>query len=200
MEESYSLSQSNSYVYDISDSNYIESQSAQSKSLKRNRKNSTTSCSSEKFPKSQGSKRIEDRFYNLKSILNTNEDTSELEDDDVDDDDDDAAVLKFLNQINGNQEEPEKNPNKVAKAVGENLEEDDECINDFDEASNWNDFDIETLNFDKFIKDHQPKNTNEITQEKQSKTTENTKQNNLVKRKRDLNIDDNELKAKRRVF
>lgn len=79
-----------------------------------------------------------------------------------------------------------------------NTDTNDEDVEDGleDEANNWNDFDIETLNFDKFIKDHQQGSSED--EEKKKQTEKSAKQSNLSKRKLDSETD-SELKAKRRV-
>ena len=83
---------------------------------------------------------------------------------------------------------------------------DEADIDNFDDTSNWNDFDIETLNFDKFIKDHQLKvvSPDEEVAQSESKASKTKfgladQQMSFNKRKLD-DVDENELKAKRRVF
>ena len=128
--------------------------------------------------------KFKDRFLNLKNILSSNEDTDGTEDED--------NVRARASSQDG--EEASSN------------EEDEDCIENFDETSNWNDFDIETLNFDKFIKDHQQssKSGDEEEKKKLAKTSgggssSSLKQSYSFKRKLDAE-ESNELKAKRRVI
>lgn len=85
----------------------------------------------------------------------------------------------------------------MEEKLSENEHENDDGIDNLDETSNWNDFDIETLNFDKFIKDHQQTQTSEPSTSNFQKKSQ--KAMNLNKRKLDQDIDPSELKAKRRV-
>ncbi len=128
--------------------------------------------------------KFKDRFLNLKNIFSSNEDTDGTEDED--------------------NERRAKASSQDGEEASSN-EEDEDCIENFDETSNWNDFDIETLNFDKFIKDHQQtsKSGDEEEKKKLAKTSgggssSGLKQSNSFKRKLDAE-ETNELKAKRRV-
>ena len=130
-------------------------------------------------PTEEGAKqKFKDRFLNLKNILSSNEDTDETEDEE-------------------NCRARTSNDQRYTEEATSN-EEDEDCIENFDETSNWNDFDIETLNFDKFIKDHQKSGkTDDEDKKKSSKTSGSV--SNLNKRKLDAE-ESNELKAKRRVI
>lgn len=63
---------------------------------------------------------------------------------------------------------------------------------DLDETSNWTDFDVETLNFDKFISSRKESKEEDARVEKSSIGKGNNK------RRRDESLDPNELRAKRR--
>jgi tetratricopeptide (TPR) repeat protein len=110
---------------------------------KRKRLSNSTSSNDDKKSK------IKDRFLNLKDILG--EDIIINEDDDEEDDvenegdeesmqGDDANLSEF--EANSKDQRQQKRATKLMEEF-------------IDETSNWTDFDIETLNFDKFIKDHQ---------------------------------------------
>ena len=164
------------YVYDINDK-YSDLPSINLSLLKpfSNRKHSsasTSTCSGRSYSKKKSPKKITN--LNLK-----NNDISEVDEEILTNDDTDTE---------------KSGPDEVD-------------IDNFDDTSNWNDFDIETLNFDKFIKDHQLKivRPDEEVVQSVSKTSKTTKfgltdqQISLNKRKLD-DVDENELKAKRRVL
>jgi tetratricopeptide (TPR) repeat protein len=117
------------------------------------RKHSTNSLSSNDEKRSK----IKDRFLNLKDILGEdiiiNDDEEDDDDDDEDDEDDDENNDDEEESTQGddtNMSDNSKQKNQIRQKKTNKLME--EFI---DETSNWTDFDIETLNFDKFIKDHQ---------------------------------------------
>lgn len=87
---------------------------------------------------------------------------------------------------------PTKNPKKKNNEFfSENIED---FMEDFDDTSQWNDFDIETLNFDKFLKDHQITSIKSGENESNSELTKKS----FVKRRKDEAEDPLELRAKRR--
>ncbi|CAF0989946.1 unnamed protein product [Brachionus calyciflorus] len=90
------------------------------------------------------------------------------------------------------QQQQHKFKTKSSQLNSSNL---DEYIEDFDDTSQWNDFDIETLNFDKFLKDHQINNLNQSEIENEGVQDSSKKP---IKRKKEENEDPVELKAKRR--
>jgi len=131
--------------------------------------------------------KFKDRFLNLKNILSSNEDTDETGDEDI-------CRAKTSND----QQDTEETTSN---------DEEEDCIENLDETSNWNDFDIETLNFDKFIKDHrQSSNSNDEYENKKSSKTKGGSENSSLKQTSNLNKrkldaeDSNEMKAKRRVI
>jgi hypothetical protein len=142
------------------------------KPLTNRKRNSTSSSSSINNTSKKPDACIMDRFLNLQNIISSNED------DESDDDE---------NQI--------KNNNNLNKKSDENLDNLD------DNTTGWEDFDIETLNFDNYIKVNiSNDNNNATTNNKQSKKQINNENLNQ-KRKRD-NLDQNdliEIKSKRRV-
>lgn len=75
-------------------------------------------------------------------------------------------------------------------------EDEEDFIDNYDDTSQWNDFDIETLNFDKFIKDHQVKETStSATMKEDEKASTSSKRKRADEKQTD---DPMELKAKRR--
>jgi hypothetical protein len=143
------------------------------KPLTNRKRNSTSSSSSINNTSKKSDACIMDRFLNLQNIISSNED------DESDDDE---------NQI--------KNNNNLNNQTDENLDNLD------DNTTGWEDFDIETLNFDNYIKVNiSNDNNNATTNNKQSKKQINNENSNQ-KRKRD-NLDQNdliEIKSKRRVY
>ena len=117
-------------------------------------------------------------FLNLKSIISSNEDSDDCNNDE-------AKSLSKLDEDDIEDKSSDENENN------------DDGIDNLDETSNWNDFDIETLNFDKFIKDHQQAKSSEPSTSNFPQKPQ--KSMNLNKRKLEQDTDPNELKAKRRV-
>ena len=113
-----------------------------------------------------------------KRNLENDEEVDDDDDDDDDEDDYDADADRLLEEIGeantGAREsrptasgEPMRtNEDEYEDDEDEDEDEDDDDDDDdsdddqFDDASKWQDFDIETLNFDKFINDHRPVGSN----------------------------------------
>jgi hypothetical protein len=141
--------------------------------------------------------KITDRYLNIKNILSDKEEEAA-----------DGDEIQSQNELNEFEYE-----DMDGEALEEEVEH-GENLDDFDDASNWNDFDIETLNFDKFIKDHQVSSNNSSIATHGKKTNESgmtssqideelhaTSSKQAYKRKKDDKIiDPAELKAKRRVI
>ncbi|RNA00852.1 general transcription factor 3C polypeptide 3 [Brachionus plicatilis] len=87
-----------------------------------------------------------------------------------------------------------QSPTKKPKKKNNDSSNIEDFIEDFDDTSQWNDFDLETLNFDKFLKDHQ------ITGLKGGEGENNGEpgKKSIAKRKKDDAEDPSELRAKRR--
>jgi hypothetical protein len=139
--------------------------------------------------------KLKDRFLNMKDIMN---------DKDLLGDDFEAEIE---NEDSSNENEAE-NEGEDEDDEYEDEDEDDDMIDDIDETSNWNDFDIETLNFDKFIKDHQISNKTKLSAEStgysapdqnEQATNKSYSSANKRKNKEEKIVDQVELKAKRRV-
>ena len=157
-----------------------------------------------------GEKKIKDRFLSMKNII---KDTDNLEDQDIDDDYDEDDEFNYDNDNIDDQTNLETNIDKNEKDKDDNEEEDDEENEDsddsedseddeFDDARKWQDFDIETLNFDKFIKDHQTSsnkddNLKETFDNNKKKDINQHEQSSKRKSGKD-SVDPVELKAKRR--
>lgn len=120
-----------------------------------------------------------------------------------------SSIDRFLNlqNIMSSNEDEESDDENTNKNTG-NLTNNSDNLDLFDDStSNWNDFDIETLNFDNFIKSNKSSETTEstpATSSKQTKKKENSEQSTqsgAQKRKRD-DLDQKdliEIKSKRRV-
>jgi hypothetical protein len=137
--------------------------------------------------------KLKDRFLNIKDIMN---------DKDMLDDDEFEKEIQVEDISDEDDDEEEEDEDE------DDDDDDEDRIEDFDETSNWNDFDIETLNFDKFIKDHQvsnkPKSAGEASANSfPDQNAQFSRSNNLSnkrKNKDDKIVDQVELKAKRRVI
>ena len=135
------------------------------------------------------------RFWNIKNILSDSEPLS-------------SETQKELGDV----VDEDGSDEKISSSENDQDDDDDDSdskIDDFDETSNWNDFDIETLNFDKFIKDHQITNrksqinVDNLTKMNAEDAEINSKSSGNIfnKRKKDDQVvDPVELKAKRRVI
>ena len=147
------------------------------------------------YQKADGTKKFKDRFLNFKNLIFSSAE-------DTDNPDDERTVYKGKNSANnmgGIEGEYETEINEDGE-----YEDDDDDIDNLDETSNWNDFDIETLNFDKFIKDHQQSKPSESTTITSATPkpdgTKTSRHFNINKRKMNQDTDEvGELKAKRRV-
>lgn len=132
------------------------SASTSGKSLKNRDRSNSLSPTKRKSTDDFNPKK-KDKYLSLKSIIADDPELSNLdinfEDDDEDDDDENGE-----NRGNNN----------------EKLSKSSRIMDDFDDNSNWNDFDIETLNFDKFIKDHQQNKSDSNREDGSSKNTEET--------------------------
>jgi hypothetical protein len=145
------------------------------------------------FRSENGEKKIKDRFLNMKTII---------ADEQMDQDD------EFTDDELGEESSAEDVDQNKATESNSNDEYYSDSEDEFDDASKWQDFDIETLNFDKFIKDHQTTNSKSIKSSdvaKELSSTSSKKQQPIVfsqfpsvnKRKQD-GSDPVEIKAKRR--
>ena len=150
---------------------------------------STSSSRSTSPTKKPKTKSLTDRFLSLKSIIGDDE---MFEDNEEDEDDEDEL------SSGTSDEQKERSINKEKAKKKSQSEMDVDLIDQLDDASNWTDFDIETLNFDKFIKDHQTRLAESPSLAKNSKSNELSGN----KRKRDDKdkeaTDPAELKTKRR--
>lgn len=133
-----------------------------------------------------------DRFFSLEGILD-DEDEEEEEDDEDETDYDVIRAKKSSASKSASRED-----------VGSMM-----VINDDTTMSQWNDFDIETLNFDKFIKDHQTENSKAaVSPTKASKSNKRKRDGSEVREGGLIGAsgssarmeDPNELRAKRRVI
>jgi hypothetical protein len=147
-------------------------------------------------------KKIKDRFLSMKNII---KDTDNVEDNDLYDDFEDDEFDYDNDNIDDESqiEKNNKNDTEDDDADEENDEDDDDSDDEFDDAGKWQDFDIETLNFDKFIKDHQTSSNKDGNNQKDSYGNNNKKKdlNQMQTSKRKLDkdvVDPMELKAKRR--
>jgi hypothetical protein len=189
--------------------------SSKRKERKRTSSNNSLNKYSQQTPVKKkiktGEKKIKDRFLSMKNIIKDNDNLEEYDlDDDYEDDE-----FDFDNDNIDDENQLEKNNNNKNE-VNDDNDDDDEDDNDdddeendedsddeFDDARKWQDFDIETLNFDKFIKDHQTSNKKEDDNLKDSFGNNRKKDTNqqIQSSKRRLDndvVDPVELKAKRR--
>ena len=153
------------------------------------RKRASPSTSSEEDKTADKHKKVKDRFLNLKNIIG-----EDILIDEEDEDDDDDEYDNEDGSEGDDTDSPEENKTQGA-SVSDLL---------VDETSNWTDFDIETLNFDKFIKDHQRINAGEPQSPSPSKNARlkspSSGGSQASKRKKEeaASADPGELKAKRR--
>jgi hypothetical protein len=178
-----------------------------SKRKERKRTNSNNSLSKQTHQTSpakkikSSEKKIKDRFLSMKNII---KDTDNVEDNDLYDDFEDDEFDYDNDNIDDESqiEKNNKNDTEDDDADEENDEDDDDSDDEFDDAGKWQDFDIETLNFDKFIKDHQTSSNKDGNNQKDSYGNNKKKDLNQMqtsKRKLDKDVvDPMELKAKRR--
>ena len=162
---------------------------------KRKHTSNSTSSNDEKKTK------LKDRFLNLKEILG--EDII-LNDDDDEDEDADENYDENENEEDSTQREETNTSDLESHSKDQRqLKKANKLMEEFiDETSNWTDFDIETLNFDKFIKDHQTSFSSPTKNSKSSnskrKRGDDEQNNSQTQSPGGTTNDLGELKAKRR--